>query len=238
MEHRAACRDVSQGAVHSLLPTIHSCSSSVNSQRAEKGNTAICKSRGKEAPGAEFRFSGVRRDRQRCCMTEQAGWRMKEAVERLSKPWANTFPLPLWQRGIAARTRSEDLMPADVIWTDTGSGTGQRQPLRSWERTGGRAGRQHWQERSRPHRSGPSPLARVAGSSSIFTLSLHITPSFTSSRSPQALGSLLPAPKTPVPNHAVVFMPSGATRGLVRHNSPLSPPDDSPFHQPVVFHHR
>lgn len=57
-------------------------------------------------------------------MTEQAGWRMKEAAERLSKPWANTVPLPLWQRGIAARTRSEDLMPADVIWTDTGSGTG------------------------------------------------------------------------------------------------------------------
>lgn len=107
--------------IHCFLLFIHV---PVNSQTAEKGNTAICKSGGEEARCAEFRFSGVRRNRQRCCVTEQAGWKMKEAAERLSKPWANTFPHPLWQCGIAARTRSEDLMPADVIWTDAGSGTG------------------------------------------------------------------------------------------------------------------
>lgn len=62
------------------------------------------------------------------------------------------------------------------------------------------------------------PLApsQVAGFSNIFRLLLHITPSFTSSCSPQALGSLLPAPKTPEPNHAVVFTPSGATRSTTQ----------------------
>lgn len=124
----AACRDASQRAVHSLLP-IHSCSRSVNSQTAEKGDTARCN------PG----WGGTRsRAQVFWCQEEQAevwydravGWRMKGVAEKLSKPWANAFPLPLRQRSIAARTQSEDLMPADVIGTDPGSGRGWR---REWE---------------------------------------------------------------------------------------------------------
>lgn len=124
MKRQASCRDVSQHVVHSLLSTIHSCSSSLHSQRAEKGNTAISKSGVGEARGAELGFSGVRRKRQRCCVTEHAGRRMKEAAERLVKALGQHFSPSSVYRGIAARTRSEDLISADVIWTDTGSGTG------------------------------------------------------------------------------------------------------------------
>lgn len=85
--------NVSQPAVHSLLPTIHLCSSTVNSQTAERGNAAICKPGGGEAQGAEARLSAVRRNRQRCRVTEQAGWGMKEAAEWMAEPRANTFPL-------------------------------------------------------------------------------------------------------------------------------------------------
>lgn len=83
---------VSQRAVHSLLPTNSSLFQFCKQHERE---TAICESGGGEAGGAGFRFSGVRRNRQRCCRTERVGWGMKEAAERLSKPWAKTFPLLL-----------------------------------------------------------------------------------------------------------------------------------------------
>lgn len=180
-----------------------------------------------------FWFSGVRRNRQRCCTTEQAGGKMKEAAERLSKPWANTFPHPLWQCGIAARTRSEDLMPADVIWTDAGPGTGYRQPLCSWEQTGGR---QHQQERSHPHRSGPSPLARSLASATFLDSCSTSCPRLPAPAPHRLWGACCLPLKHP--SQTTLLFSRRAVRHVVRHNSPLSPPDDSPFHQPVVFHHR
>lgn len=103
-------------------------------------------------------------------------------------------------------------MPADVIWTD--SGTEQRQPLCRE----GRAGRQ---ERSRVTGQPLFPSQGLWLQQQLQALAPHITPLFSNSHSPQAQESLLPACEEPCQSTGM-FSHSVVRRGA-QHNSSLSP---------------
>lgn len=111
-------------------------------------------------------------------------------------------PPPVWQCSTAARTRSEELMPTDVIWTDAGKGTGQMQPLHSWEQRAVHAGTEA------PHPSQVCWLQQGFSTPLFYQLLLLGGP-----------GELAACPQ----NTSTKPWLSRATQGLVHHHSPLSP---------------
>lgn len=208
--------NVSQPAVHSLLPTIHLCSSPVNSQTAERGNAAICKPGGGEAEGAEAGLSAVRRNRQRCdtasCLGDERSCRVDGRAP------CQYVPPPVWRCSTAARTRSEELMPTDVIWTDAGEGTGQMQPLHSWEQRAVHVGTEEPSSPGVPH---PSQVCWLQQG-----FSTPILPA------PAPWGACCLSPK-----HQHQTMAEQGNTGVS--TPPLSTltPTASPLHPPVVWHH-
>lgn len=138
---------------------------------------AICGSGGGEAGGAGFRFSGVRRNRQRCCRTERLGWGMKEAAERLSKPWAKTFPLLL---GNVISQPEEGVMTRCLQMS-----FGQTQAQSRGSRSAGK-GEQGGRKGAESPAS-PSSPARGSGFSSSFRLLLHTSPRCLATPTPHRL---------------------------------------------------